>query len=225
MNQLLQKSTRALCYSFTHNNFQLSVCARTKKTDALSSTTARGTSNVDTARQQSVNSLSKITLIQPNQSIIVTTLKEAQKLAKRRELHLVKQQDFDTKTQRSIYKLVTATEMLSEDVDESAVDRMKSSEKKSEKSLTIGSRISDHDLESRLKHISKWLAKNHEVCILVQGSPEEMAKCEQIFKTIEQSVKEPEVIGRVVQKRGKGSHIKFTIRPVPKLEPETEKQA
>ncbi|XP_053967150.1 translation initiation factor IF-3 [Anastrepha ludens] len=210
MNQIFQRSIRPLRY------MQLSACMRTKKTGAATDSSSAGT-----AQPQS---LSKITLVQPNQSIAITTLKEAQKLAKRRELHLVKQQDFDTKTQRPIYKLVTAAELLSEDVDESVVDK-KSNEKKSQKSLTIGSRITEHDLESRLKHISKWLAKNHEVCVLIQGSPEEMAKCEQILKTIEQSVKEPEMIGRILQKRIKGSHIKFNISPVPKAATEEEKQA
>ncbi|XP_011180090.1 uncharacterized protein LOC105210687 [Zeugodacus cucurbitae] len=221
MNQLLQRTTRTLLYSFVHQNVQLTACVRTKKTAA--STTPAGGETI--AQQHYTNPLSKITLVQPNQTMMVTTFKEAQKLAKRRELHLIKQQDFDTKTQRAIYKLVTAAEMLSEDVDESAVDKKHSAEKKSEKSLTLGSRITEHDLASRLKHISKWLAKNHEVCVLIQGSADEIGKCERILKTIEQSVKEPETIGRIVQKRIKGSHIKFNILPVPKPTSETVTQA
>ncbi|XP_050323753.1 uncharacterized protein LOC126755322 [Bactrocera neohumeralis] len=220
MNLLLQRSTRTLLYSLVQQNVQLAAFVRTKKTSAPSPASSAGV-----AQQHITNPLSKITLVQPNQSMTVTTFKEAQKLAKRRELHLVKQQDFDTKTQRAVYKLVTAAEMLSEDVDESAVDKKNSTEKKSEKSLTLGSRITEHDLASRLKHISKWLAKNHEVCVLIQGSPDDIGKCERILKTIEQSVKEPENIGRIVQKRIKGSHIKFNILPVPKPTGETVTQS
>lgn len=89
-----------------------------------------------------------------------------------------------------------------------------SSQKKSEKSLNIGSRITEHDLSSRLKNISKWLAKRHEVRILIQGSSDhDLANCEKIYKTIEQSIKTPEDIGKVVQKRIKGSIIKFNIIP------------
>lgn len=87
--------------------------------------------------------------------------------------------------------------------------------KKSEKSLNIGSRIAEHDLSSRLKNISKWLTKQHEVRILIQGnSQQDMANCEKIFKTIEEIIKTPEVIGKIVQKRTKGTIVKFTILPV-----------
>lgn len=107
MNLFLQRSTRTLLYSFVHQNGQLSACVRTKKTDASSaplSTTQDDGAGI--AQQHISNPLAKITLVQPNQTMTVTTFKEAQKLAKRRELHLVKQQDFDTKTQRAIYKYV-----------------------------------------------------------------------------------------------------------------------
>ncbi|CAD7011920.1 uncharacterized protein LOC101461675 [Ceratitis capitata] len=224
MNLLLQRSTRSLFCAFSRQNVQISACVRTKRSDA-SDNTNTSTSGTGARQQQNNTPLSKITLVHPNQNIVVITFKEAQKLAKRRELHLVKQQDYDTKTQRPVYKLVTAGEMLSEDVDESVVDKKSSSEKKSEKTLTIGSRITDHDLSSRLKHISKWLAKNHEVCVFIQGAPNEIAKCEGILKTIEQSVKEPEVIGRIVQKRIKGSNIKFNILPIQKTTSDTVTQA
>lgn len=87
--------------------------------------------------------------------------------------------------------------------------------KKSEKSLNIGSRIAEHDLASRLKNISKWLNKQHEVRILIQGNSEhDMGNCEKIFKTIEEAIKTPQVIGKIVQKRTKGTIVKFNILPV-----------
>ncbi|XP_067633607.1 translation initiation factor IF-3 [Eurosta solidaginis] len=211
MNLLLQRASRTVLYSILQNSGLVSACARSKTTDVWDTSSPQVPTSKGGATR--IAQFPKITLIQPNQSITVVTLKEAQKMAKRRELRLVKQQDFDTKTQRPVYRLVTAAEMLSEDVDESARDNKKSAEKKSEKSLSIGCRISDHDLSSRLKHISKWLAKNHHVSVLIQGNPDEMGKCDRITKTIEQSIREPAVIGRIMQKRVKGSHIKFNIVP------------
>ncbi|XP_017115397.2 translation initiation factor IF-3, mitochondrial [Drosophila elegans] len=158
----------------------------------------------------------KITLIQQNQSMSITTLEEAQKLAKRRELHLLRLQQTDAKTGRAMFKLVTAAEMLSDDADPSKSSSEKAKEKRSEKSLTIGARITEHDLSSRLKNIAKWLAKRHEVRILIQGnaSGSDESSADRIVKAIEQTIKEPQLIGRIVQKRSKGSFIKFSIMPV-----------
>ncbi|XP_017039223.1 translation initiation factor IF-3 [Drosophila ficusphila] len=158
----------------------------------------------------------KITLIQQNQSMSITTLEEAQKLAKRRELHLLRLEQSDAKTGRPMFKLVTSAEMLSDDSDQSKSSNEKGKEKKSEKSLTIGARITEHDLSSRLKNISKWLAKRHEVRILIQGnaSGSDESSAERIVKAIELAIKEPQVIGRIVQKRSKGAFVKFSILPV-----------
>lgn len=51
-------------------------------------------------------SVQKITLIQQNQSISITTLEEAQKLAKRRDLHLLRLEQTDAKTGRAMFKWV-----------------------------------------------------------------------------------------------------------------------
>lgn len=88
--------------------------------------------------------------------------------------------------------------------------------RKSEKSLSIGARMADHDLSSRLKNIIKWLNKRHEVRILIQGSVNgaDEGNAERIVKAIEMTIKEPQVIGKIVQKRQKGSYIKFNIIPL-----------
>ncbi|XP_075165997.1 mitochondrial translation initiation factor 3 [Haematobia irritans] len=177
-------------------------------------------STKETAQKKSKSSI-KITLIQ-NQNLTVTALEEARNLAKRRSMHLVQVQKMDNKTQRPVYKLVSSAEHLQQELSElkgqdkdgGASD--KAGQKKSEKALNIGSRISEHDLSSRLKNISKWLEKRHEVRILIQGTEGDMANSEKIFKTIEEFVKSPEIIGKIVQKRNKGSVIKFNILPVTK---------
>uniref|UniRef100_A0A1I8NA03 Translation initiation factor IF-3, mitochondrial n=1 Tax=Musca domestica TaxID=7370 RepID=A0A1I8NA03_MUSDO len=171
--------------------------------------------------QKKKSSSLKITLLQ-NQNVTVTSLEEAKNLAKRRSMQLVQVQKLDTKTQRPVYKLVSSAERLQEelsdlkggqDKDTSGASE-KASQKKSEKTLNIGSRISDHDLASRLKNISKWLSKHHEVRILIQGNESDLSSCEKIYKSIEESIKTPEPIGKIVQKRAKGSVIKFNILPI-----------
>ncbi|EDW60566.2 translation initiation factor IF-3 [Drosophila virilis] len=161
----------------------------------------------------------KITLISPNQSISITTLDEAQKLAKRRDLHLLRLQQPDAKTGRIMFKLVTTAEMLADESEGKGAAKSTTGDKgnkKSEKSLTIGARITDHDLASRLKNITKWLNKRHEVRILIQGnaSGADEGNAERIVKTIEATIKEPQILGKIVQKRQKGSFIKFSIMPV-----------
>uniref|UniRef100_T1PH09 Translation initiation factor IF-3 n=1 Tax=Musca domestica TaxID=7370 RepID=T1PH09_MUSDO len=172
--------------------------------------------------QKKKSSSLKITLLQ-NQNVTVTSLEEAKNLAKRRSMQLVQVQKLDTKTQRPVYKLVSSAERLQEelsdlkggqDKDTSSGASDKASQKKSEKTLNIGSRISDHDLASRLKNISKWLSKHHEVRILIQGNESDLSSCEKIYKSIEESIKTPEPIGKIVQKRAKGSVIKFNILPI-----------
>ncbi|EDV98193.1 GH22807 [Drosophila grimshawi] len=151
----------------------------------------------------------------------ITTLEDAQKLAKRRDLHLLRLNQTDAKTGRLMFKLVTAADMLADDTVEGKDASSKSaaekgSKKTTEKSLTIGARITDHDLASRLKNIAKWLHKRHEVRILIQGnlSGADEGSAERIVKTIETTIKEPQVIGKIVQRRQKGGYIKFSIMPM-----------
>uniref|UniRef100_A0A1B0ARQ6 Translation initiation factor 3 N-terminal domain-containing protein n=1 Tax=Glossina palpalis gambiensis TaxID=67801 RepID=A0A1B0ARQ6_9MUSC len=168
----------------------------------------------------------KITLIQ-NQNVSVTTLEEAKNLAKRRAMHLIQLQELDTKTQRPVYKLLTNAEILVEELSElkskdsndaPAVIPTKPAQKKTEKSLNIGSRISENDLNARLKNIAKWLSKGHEVRILIQSTGNDTAKCDQVFKSIETFIKTPEeALGKIVQKHSKGTAIKFSILPVTNL--------
>ncbi|XP_030381750.1 uncharacterized protein LOC115629431 [Scaptodrosophila lebanonensis] len=157
----------------------------------------------------------KIAVIGQNQDLIITTMAEAQKLARRRGLNLVllEQTDANAKTGRSLYKLVTNAEMLADDFP-LVTNKMS---KKSEKSLTISTRISNHDLESRLKNIARWLEKRHEVCILIQSSGNSLGNDEdeeRIVQAIEHVIKEPQNIGRILQKRTKGSATKFNIIPL-----------
>lgn len=116
-----------------------------------------------------------ITVIGTDNNPAVLSLSEAEKIAKRRDLKLVKIVDLDTKTQRPIYQLMTGAQYYKED---KKLRQEKAAKKeggfKGEKLLTLSHRITPHDLSSRLKNISKWLSKTYEVRIVIDGDSENM---------------------------------------------------
>lgn len=111
----------------------------------------------------------RITLLSGNDDITVTTLEEAQKLSKRRDLKLVKIVDLDTKTQRPVYKLMTPTEYHAEDV-KSKKEKQKNTAFKGEKVVMLTSAIQEHDLQTHIKKISKWLSKEYEVRVIISST-------------------------------------------------------
>ncbi|KAJ8910014.1 hypothetical protein NQ315_014440 [Exocentrus adspersus] len=153
----------------------------------------------------------KITLLSGDQ-ITVTTLEEAQKLSKRRDLKLVKVVDLDTKTQRPVYKLMTGSEYHAEDLKQRE-QKKKEKQKgglKGEKVLMINQNISQHDLDVDIKKISKWIAKSFGVRVVINGDSTNIEQAEKVYNCIENALKSE---GRFLQKRQKGSDIKFQIQP------------
>jgi translation initiation factor IF-3 len=118
-----------------------------------------------------------ITLIGTDNSPSVVPLSDAEKLAKRRDLKLVRIVDLDTKTQRPIYQLMTGAQYYTED---KKLRKEKSTKKgsgfKGDKLLTLSHRISPHDLSSKLKNVTKWLSKSYEVRVVINGDSDNM-KC------------------------------------------------
>lgn len=162
----------------TVNNFNI-LTAYSQK-NFLSSKVQTENDNNEAEKKKKTTPIPKVTLISPDESILILTLSEAQKLSIRRNLKLVKLIDLDTKTQRPVYKLMTGHEYLAGDLKqrENKKNEKKSDNSlKSEKLLLINSRISEHDLESRIKKISKWLEKRHEVRVTISGDAENMEPC------------------------------------------------
>lgn len=157
----------------------------------------------------------RITLISEGDKVEISTLEEAQKLASRRNLKLVKIVDLDTKTQRAIYKLMTGHEYLAEELKQREQKKAKRGGIKGEKLLTVSTRIASHDLQSKANLVVKWVQKNYEVRVIISRDGAENTKMEQIAKDIE-TVAEKD--GRVVQKRVSGSDIRFSVLPVKKQE-------
>lgn len=162
----------------------------------------------------------KITLLN-GEELTVTTLEEAQKLSKRRDLKLVKLVDFETKTQRPVYKLLSGSEYHSEDIKQRALKKeTRKNSIKGEKVLMINHNIFEHDLQTHIKKMKKWLDGMYEVKIVINGDISNMEKAESVYNIIEKSIGS-EI--KFVQKRQKGSDIRFQILPPPKKSNNEEK--
>ncbi|KAJ0179365.1 hypothetical protein K1T71_005077 [Dendrolimus kikuchii] len=156
----------------------------------------------------------RVTLINTDNSVSITDLKNAQSLSVRRELKLVKIQDVDSKTRRPVYKLMTNTEYHAEELNkrkEKQASRQNDTTK-GEKLLTLSSRIGDHDLITGIKKIIKLLGKHYEVKVIITGDGVMSEQnLDRIYSVIENNVKDS---GKIVQKRNKGNALKFQLLPI-----------
>lgn len=145
--------------------------------------------------------------------IDVVTLDQAKKIAERRQLKLVNIIDFDTKSNRPVYKLMTGTEYLTAELQQREQKKAARLEPhiKAEKLLTIASKTSVHDLEMKINKTIKWIEKLHEVRVVITGDTGDQKKNEEIAKSIETAVAKVE--GRVLQKRTKDGTMRFSIVP------------
>lgn len=110
----------------------------------------------------------KITLLSSG-DLMITTLEEAQKLSKRRDLKLVKITDFDAKMQRPIYQLMTSAEYRSEELKQREKRKLdkKTASVKGSKLLSLNSNISEHDLNVKINMVAKWVSKRYEVNVAI----------------------------------------------------------
>lgn len=161
----------------------------------------------------------KITLITDGDKMQVITMEQAKKMALSRQLKLVNVVDFDTKSSRPIYKLMTTHDYHSEDLKrrEEKKEARNTPQIKGEKLLTINCKITQHDLDSKLVRVKKWIEKMHEVRVVITGDGD-MKKAESVTNDLEKAGKE--VNARVLQKRTKDNTIRFTIMPDIKREKE-----
>lgn len=113
----------------------------------------------------------RITLVSPDNSITVTVLEEAQRLAKRRNLTLVKVSDVEGKTQRAVYKLVNSTGILvdetEEDTGSKSADRTAQKSDKTPKLFYVSAKITEHDLQTKTKNVMKLLTKGYRVKVAI----------------------------------------------------------
>lgn len=111
----------------------------------------------------------KITLLSSDNSTTVTVLEVAQRLAKRRNLTLIKVSDLESKTQRPLYKLVSNTNILEHQTEEDTQDTNKAAQKssKSTKIFYVSAKITEHDLQTKTKNMMKLLNKEYKVKIAI----------------------------------------------------------
>lgn len=179
----------------------------TKLTGASEKPNPKNEGTFDKGSRKNLSS-PKITLLSTDSTPSVVSLEEAQKLSKRRNLKLVKVVDFDRKTSRPVYKLMTGAEYFQEDLNRrKEKTQRKNAEVKDPKLLTLTHKISDHDLGSKIKNIIKWLNRRHEVRIVINAGENDEA-AELICKKIETETKG---FGKLVQKRKKDDDLKFQL--------------
>lgn len=110
----------------------------------------------------------RVTLLSETNEMSVVTLEMAQKIAARRNLKLVKIIDYDAKTERPTYRLMTSKQYIQEGLE---VKRQKKQDSKTslkaEKLLSLSTKITDHDLLTKIRSINKLLMKKHEIRILI----------------------------------------------------------
>nr|CAH7736641.1 unnamed protein product [Callosobruchus chinensis] len=119
-------------------------------------------------KKKKVPMIPKITLLQGD-DLTVTTLEEAQKISKRRDLKLVKIVDLDTKTERPVYKLMTPQEYNAEDMKHREKKKQQTGALKGEKVVLLSHSITEHDLQTHINKILKWLTKMYEVRVVING--------------------------------------------------------
>lgn len=110
----------------------------------------------------------KVTLLSEDNEISVVTMEMASKLASRRNLKLIKIVDFDTKTERPTYKLMSTRDFLQEGNQRKKIQKVnQAAALRSEKMVSISSKIGEHDLVIKMKSVAKLLAKRHEIRIVI----------------------------------------------------------
>jgi len=145
------------------NQFQLGLRAFSKKSieavDAMNDGTKK-------PRPKTVP-VPKITLISLDNSIRITVLEEAERLAKRRNLILNKITDCDSKTQRAVYKLMNIQSEEFEDIGDNKRQDKNKQKLKDTKLFYVSAKIAEYDLRTKLKKTIKLLKKNHKIKFII----------------------------------------------------------
>ncbi|XP_014483328.1 PREDICTED: translation initiation factor IF-3 [Dinoponera quadriceps] len=106
----------------------------------------------------------KITLLLPDNSMTVTDMEHALRMATRRKFNLVKVSDSDNKTHRATYKLMSNS-IEDIEIPQNSINVQQKS--KTCKLLYINANIAKHDLLTKMKNIVKLLNKGNKVKICI----------------------------------------------------------
>ncbi|XP_068202250.1 uncharacterized protein mIF3 [Palaemon carinicauda] len=144
-------------------------------------------------------------------NMLSVTLKQAERIAKRRDLKLVLVEDpsLKGKPSRSIYKLITGREYY--EISRAKKEEKSTSGIKGEKTLTLNGNIAANDLKSKLQNIKKWLTKGYQVRVTISAKGGSAENVEGVFNEIKNEVENIE--GRILQRREKNGDTKFYVAP------------
>ncbi|XP_034937067.1 uncharacterized protein mIF3 [Chelonus insularis] len=152
----------------------------------------------------------RITLLFDNNDLTVTTLEQAEKLANRRNMKLIKIVDFDVKTERPIYKLMSIKDFIKEDnLSKAAAKVQKERSLKEDKTITLSSRIANHDLEVKIKSMHKMLKRKHGIRVII-SIDNNHEKAEFVRNEIMKACPEH---GKIISNSATSSSFQIILRP------------
>ncbi|XP_067122775.1 translation initiation factor IF-3 [Centruroides vittatus] len=157
----------------------------------------------------------KIILLGHDDKVLGIRMKsEAELLANKKDMKLIKKDDEATQYKRyPVYQLIRKDQMFKEKSN-------KINKPKNQKQITISCKILDHDLNVKLKNIERWLKKEeNEVFLIITGEEEKKELMEKVYSKIENNFKND---AKFVQKVVKKQYIKVYIIPVKESDPEPQ---
>ncbi|KAK4324611.1 hypothetical protein Pmani_004754 [Petrolisthes manimaculis] len=151
-----------------------------------------------------------IILIDREEKLSTTTLMQAGKMAKRRDLKLVKIEDPTLNKTKDVYKLLTGKEYYEQEVKAKKNAKISQELKLVEKKIVFTSKIGPRDLTNKLQNIHKWLMKSYQIKVYLNstGTKEDM---DNTFSTIEKEV--AQLQGHIQQVKESANSFKFYIVP------------
>lgn len=122
----------------------------------------------------------KITLLDLHNNISVTTLSKAEKIALSQNLKVVRVVDKEIRSLRPVYKLMSESQYLSEELlDKKKLrenkEALKSNSIRGDKLMALSVRINENDLTLKISKTLKWLQKQFEVRLVISGSADNVA--------------------------------------------------
>ncbi|XP_077518201.1 mitochondrial translation initiation factor 3 [Amblyomma americanum] len=145
------------------------------------------------------------------------TKDEALAFAKKHDCYLVQVEDgrHAEAKKRKVYKLVTSQQMLEHEErienDAGAKSAPTAGKQHLVKNVIASSKITENDLNTKLKSIKKWLDKKCEIRVGITGTPESTKQLEIIYGKFESFLAGE---ARFLQKRITHGVLKFVIMPV-----------
>ncbi|XP_078037026.1 uncharacterized protein LOC144470088 isoform X1 [Augochlora pura] len=147
-----------------------------------------------------------IKLVFPDGSMNITALEEAEKISRSRKYHLVKESYLDA-DKRDVYKLLDNKSFFGS-LHNKNTKKKDIGSNKGTKLFHIYSKISERDLEIKLKNVNKVLQKNFRVKLAISFPSDDINK-ETMLKNLKKMVQ-----GELIEENKKGPSLVFIYKPL-----------